>query len=145
MSNFEKDLKAGIEAMVKNANTDMSTRHVNLSLEGVPLSKGVTEESLELHALEINRLGVMAQEAVAEITRSVYDGEAETPVLNLDGTLSVNGIAINSAHHLREGEGDDVMYGTSYTAIDMQFNQQLNSFISDCHNRNIELAEALFK
>lgn len=145
MSNFEKDLKAGIEAMTKNAEVDMSTRHVTLSLKDVALSKGVTEESLELHAKEINRLGVMAQESISEITRSNYDAKANDPILSLDGTLSLNGVAINSAHHLREGEGDEAMFGTSYTTIDMQLDQQLNAFVSECHNRNIELASALFK
>ena len=145
MSAFEKDMLAGIAAMVKNKDYNVSTNHATLSLEGVPLSEGVTPESMELHANEFNRLTVMVGQATAEIARSNYNAEAENPILSLDSTLSVGGVAINSAHHLSEGEGDAIMFGTSYTAIDFQLDKELNAFQNGCFTRNMELASELLK
>lgn len=142
---FEKDMQAGIEAMVKNHDYNASTNHAALTLEGVPLSKGVTTESLDLHAREFNRLTVMAAEATAEITRNNYNSEAENPILSLDATLNIGNVVINSAHHLSEGEGDAAMYGTSYTAIDFKLDAELNAFQSGCFTRNMELASELLK
>lgn len=42
-NDFAKGMDSAIEAMVKNASYDPSTRHVTLSLKDVELSKGVTE------------------------------------------------------------------------------------------------------
>ena len=142
---FEKDMQAGIDAMVKNRDYNVSTNHATLSLKDVPLTEGVTEESLDLHARELNRLTIMAGAATAEITRTNYDAEAETPILSLDATLNIGNVVINSAHHLSEGEGDAMMYGTSYTAIDFQLDAELNAYQNGCFTRNMELASELLK
>ena len=145
-NDFAKGMDSAIEAMVKNASYDPSTRHVTLSLKDVELSKGVTEESMAVHANEFNRLTVIAGEAVANILRDKYDPEAEKPITSIDGTLSFNGGTINTAHHLIEGEvgTDTVMFGTSYTAIDFTLSKELNEYQNACTNRNIELASKLF-
>lgn len=138
---FGKVMDAQVAELVKGAEIHKETHHIKFA--PVTMPEGVTTETLQAHVNFINQTGLAVEAATFQIGQDQF---ADTKQETWDGRLEMfEGLTFNSDVRLREVIGEETLYGTTQTFIDHPHTQEMVDWYSSFHDRNVELATALFK
>lgn len=145
---FGKLTEERIKELVGNAEVHKETHHISFQVPEALTEKKEIKFGTQLEVVEhavdlINGYGLAVEGATNELAHTHFpDSKHET----WDGRLQLfEGMTINSDVRLREVVGEETLYGTTQTFIDHPHSQEMVDWYSGFRDRNVELAQTLFK